>query len=357
MVRSVRLLGKSYPHSLEKRNHVTAPSGVRSPRPALVKGRPGLIVLALLFFAAGCSEGPESYQGYVEGEYLYLASSQSGRLEVLAVASGDVLEKGGLAFKLEGQPEATRVRQAEGELAAARDALADLKRSLRPTEIEALKAQVAEARAALSNSAINLKRSEALFKSRSLPQSRLDADRSQAEADAARVRQLESQLATALLPTGREEQIKAQAAKVEALAAALDQARWHLGEKTVTAPRQGKVHDIFYRPGEWVQAGGPVLKFLPPENLKIRFFVPEKDFGRLRLGQRLVLEYDSASEAVPARITYLAPEAEYTPPVIYSNETRSKLVFMAEARPESPGPALNPGQPLTVRLVTEGGQL
>lgn len=306
------------------------------------------LILAALSLAA-CSDERSSYQGYVEGEFLYLASSQAGRLEILSVDSGQEAAAGATLFILDATYEQALVRQAEGELASARDTLKDLKTSLRATEVAAIEAQVAQARAARDNTAITLQRSEALFAAKSVSQARLDADRATAEADQARVDQLESQLATARLPLGRDEAIQAQAARVTSLEAGLDQASWRLGEKTVTAPDLGRVYDVFYRPGEWVPAGGAVLRFLPPANVKVRFFVPEADFGHLKLGQAALIEVDGAAEPVPASLTYLAAEAEYTPPVIYSNESRGKLVFMVEARTDTPG-ALNPGQPVIVRL-------
>jgi HlyD family secretion protein len=106
-----------------------------------------------------------------------------------------------------------------------------------------------------------------------------------------------------------------------------------------------------YREGEWVPAGSPVLRMLPPENVKVRFFVPQTLVGALAIGQNVVLHCDGCTANVPAKITFISPEAEYTPPIIYSNETRSKLVFMIEARP-APDKAvgLHPGQPVEVRL-------
>lgn len=307
------------------------------------------VPLLLMLLMTACGDERGVYQGYVEGEFLYLASSQSGRLDFMAVRSGQKVAAGEVIFTLDADYERTIVRQAEAELASASDSLEDLKRSLRSTEIAAAEAQVAQARATADNSAANLRRLEALFKSASVPKSQYDTAKATAEADAARVEQLASQLATAKLPTGRDEQILAQTSRVQALSAALDQANWRLNEKTVSAPTEGLVYDLFYRPGEWVAAGSPAVRFLPPENIKVRFFVPEKDFGGLALGHEALITVDGRAEPVLAVITYLAPEAEYTPPVIYSNESRTKLVFMVEARPLIFGAGLNPGQPVTVR--------
>ena len=107
----------------------------------------------------------------------------------------------------------------------------------------------------------------------------------------------------------------------------------------------------FRRVGEWVPAGNPVVQMLPPQNLKVRFFVPEAAIASLAPGRTIAIHCDGCAADVPARITYVSREAEYTPPVIYSNESRTKLVFMVEARPAlAAAPKLQPGQPVAVRV-------
>ena len=124
-----------------------------------------------------------------------------------------------------------------------------------------------------------------------------------------------------------------------------------LTQKSLRAPQDGYVTDTLYVQGEWVPAGSPVVTLLPPANTKVRFFVPERILGSIRLGQQVSVLCDGCGEPVPAPVTYVAPQAEYTPPVIYSRENRAKLVFMVEARPAPAHAAkLHPGQPVEVRL-------
>jgi HlyD family secretion protein len=164
------------------------------------------------------------------------------------------------------------------------------------------------------------------------------------------VSELESQLDVARLP-GRAQQLKAQSGQVQAARAVLDQADWRVSEKSIAAPQAGLVYDTLYREGEWVAAGNPVVQMLPPQNIKVRFFVPEGALGSLTVGRKVSLHCDGCPADVAAAITYVSPAAEYTPPVIYSNETRGKLVYMIEAHPAPQDAAkLHPGQPLEVRL-------
>ena len=138
---------------------------------------------------------------------------------------------------------------------------------------------------------------------------------------------------------------------MDAARAVVSQAQWRLGQKTQPAPRSGLVHDTFFVPGEWVPAGKPVVSLLPPENIKLRFFVPESLVGRLQLGQKVGVSCDGCGASIQASVSYVSPSAEFTPPVIYSKESRAKLVFMVEAQP-APADAvrLKPGQPVDVTL-------
>jgi HlyD family secretion protein len=195
-----------------------------------------------------------------------------------------------------------------------------------------------------------LRRHENLIKSGGISKQELDDSRAAASATAARVTELASQVEVYHLPE-RKKKIEAQQAVVKAAEARVAQARWELEQKRIQAPAAGLVYDTLFRQGEWVPAGSPVVQMLPPGNVKIRFFVPETRIGGIRLGSRVVVQVDGRAEPVQASISYVAANAEYTPPIIYSNETRSKLVFMVEARPELEiAPSLHPGQPVSVSL-------
>jgi HlyD family secretion protein len=246
--------------------------------------------------------------------------------------------------------EAAAQRQAQEQVRAAEAQLADLKLGRRPPEQDVTRAQLAQALADEQKSATQLARDEAQFRIGGIPRAQLDDSRSAHAANLARVAQLRSELTVAQLPS-RAEQIKAQAAQVAAARAALEQATWKLDQKSVLATRAGRVFDTLYREGDWVAAGSPVVRMLPPQNVKVRFFVPETLVGGLNTGRAIAIQCDGCGADIPATLTYVSSEAEFTPPVIYSNETRSKLVFMVEARPAVENATrLHPGQPVSVRL-------
>lgn len=309
--------------------------------------RSGLVVLLLAALLGGCGEREAPvFQGYVEGEYVYVASSRAGRLETLDVRRGDTVPDKTVLYTLEAESERRTLQQVEQERLAALAQLHDMQTGRRPEEVAMAAAQLDQARADAANAALRLQRNERLIRNGGVSRKELDDARAAAQAATARVAELSSQLAVYHLPA-REQQIEAQQAAVRAAEARSAQARWELEQKRLSAPAAGLVYDTLFRVGEWVPAGSPVVQLLPPGNVKVRFFVPEAQVSRLRVGERVAVQMDGRPQPVAAVITFIADNAEYTPPIIYSNETRSKLVFRVEARPDVP---LHPGQPVSVGL-------
>lgn len=312
---------------------------------------PYLFLSLLLLTAPGCNQKQTtSFQGYVEGDYINLASSESGRLDRLLVARGQQVPADTPLFVLDSESEAAAHRQATQQYNAAEAMLKDIQSGKRQKELDVIEAQLLQAIAADKKSAAQRIRYEALIKSKAISQADFDATIAEAESNAARVRELRNQLTVAKLPA-RTEQIRSQSAMMKAARATLEQAEWKLRQKSVKSPCASLVFDTLYREGEWVPGGKPVVRLLPPQNVKVRFFVPQPALGTLSIGLDVKILCDGCPADIPAKITYISTEAEYTPPIIYSNETRSKLVFMIEAHPsEDKAATLHPGQPVEVRF-------
>jgi HlyD family secretion protein len=290
------------------------------------------------------------YQGYIEGEFVYLASSQSGALTQLSVARGQTVRSNAPLYTLESIDETAALAGAQQQLAAARAQLADIETGKRAPEVNVNRAQLAQAQANARKASLQLTRDEAQFRVGGIPKAQLDDSRANADATAAQVRELTNQVEVARLP-GRSQQITGQRAQVAAAQASVAQAQWKLDQKRIVAPADGLVYDTLYRAGEWVQAGSPVVQMLPPQNVKVRLFVPEGIVGNIAAGRAMTVHCDGCAADVPVKVTYVSNKAEYTPPVIYSNESRSKLVFMVEAHPSvADASKLHPGQPVTVTL-------
>ena len=309
-----------------------------------------LAPLAALWLSACGAAFDGSFQGYVEGEFVNVAAALPGRLERVAVRRGDEVAPGAVLYALDAVSEAAAEREARAQVAAAEARLEDLKLGRRPPEQAVTQAQIAQAQVDAERAATQLARDEAQWRAGGIAQAQLDDARSALAAARARLTQAQSELAVARLPS-RGEQIKAQAAVLDGARAALAQATWRLEQKTVAAARGGRVTDTLFREGEWVAAGSPVVRMLPPQNVKIRFFVPEAVVGSLAAGRPVAVRCDGCGAEIAARLDYVSTQAEFTPPVIFSNETRAKLVFMVEARPSvEDATRLHPGQPVSVAL-------
>jgi len=202
----------------------------------------------------------------------------------------------------------------------------------------------------LKLSAAELARREKLGGSNVISKEELDQSRAQNDANQAQVNQLTADLATARLG-GRDDAIRAAQASVESQQAALAKAKWSSDQKQQAAPAAALVHDTLYRAGEFVAAGNPVVVLLPPANLKVRFFVPQQKLAAIKIGGTVSVNPDGSARGFRATVNYISSQAEYTPPVIFSRETRANLVFMIEARFSAADAAeLRPGQPVDVEI-------
>lgn len=312
-----------------------------------------ILTLVLVFCLGGCGPAPDApYQGYAEGEYVLIASPYAGALQQLAVTRGQEVTSGADLFVLEQGNEIAARREAEERLRSAQARLDNLRAAQRPAQIDALYAQLRDAEEARALSASQLERNRKLFEQEFISQAVLDEGMTRLHRDEAHLDQIKAQIRLANASVGRHGEVAAAKAEVEAARAVLEQADWRLGQKSVPAPVAGLVQDTFYVPGEWVPAGKPVVSILPPANIKLRFYVPESSVGALRIGQNLSANCNGCARPVAATVSYISTEPEYTPPVIYSRESRAKLVFLVEARPSMEDAViLKPGQPVDVRLA------
>jgi HlyD family secretion protein len=308
------------------------------------------MLLATLLALPACTKSdPHLLNGYVEADYVRVAAPVAGRLVKRDVMRGDEITAGAPLFSLNTDDELAARNEAAARVATAEARLADLLKGDRTEELAAKDASLRQAQAALDLSSAELKRVEPLVRSKALAAADLDQARSNEHRDRARVAELSAQIVVAKLG-GRPDAIEAAQSEVKAARDQLAGAEWRLKEKTQTAPAAARVEDTLYEAGEWIPAGTPVVTLLPPANVKIRFYVPEAQLARLSKGASVAVHMDGAAP-VQATVSFISSQAEYTPPVIYSRETREKLVFLCEARPQAAdAPKLHPGQPVEVHL-------
>ena len=306
--------------------------------------------VAVLLLGACSRQTTGSWQGYLEGDFVYVAAPLAGQLQKLSVQKGTRVDTGTPLFTLEQSAELATLREAAERLRQSQARLADLKKGQRPSELAALEARLAQARAAAELSAREFARAAKLHETTVLSDDDYDRARLSHDADEKLVAEAASQLVTAQLGA-RADAVAAAEADVSASQAAVDRAGWSVAQKSQSAPRAAFVYDTLYREGEFVAAAAPVISLLPPENIKVRFYVPEAEFAALKAGDHVRVTITGRPQ-LDARISYLSPSPEYTPPVLYNRENRAKLVFLIEALFDAKDARdLHPGQPVDVAPV------
>ena len=313
--------------------------------------RPMLRCIPLLLAVAACGNSePTTLQGYVEGEYVRVAAPFAGTLVKLDAQRGQNVSADAPLFALEAESESAARREADERLKRSLAQVDDLRKGLRSSEIDAVRAQLAQAEVAAELSTKEHVRQLDLVSKGFVSQQRADEAKAARDRDRSKVAELGAQLATARSGS-RPDEIRAAEAESRAAREALAQADWRLRQKTVAATVAGTVTDTLFTRGEFVPAGSPVVTLLPPGNVKLRFFVPESRLGAVQVGQKVSFSCSGCAPDLAATVAFVAPQAEFTPPVIYSKDSRAKLVFLVEARPAPEQAAkLHPGQPVDVKL-------
>jgi HlyD family secretion protein len=269
----------------------------------------GFVVAVALFFIGGCSrEGDGGWLGYAEGDNAFVAAPQAGWVTAVKVQRGDWVTKGELLFVLDDTSQVAARDQARATIAQAQG-------------------QMGQAQANLDLARRQLARQEGLLATGATSKQSYDQAKSAYDAALAQVAQI----------TATETQARA----------TLDNAAYQLSQRAVSSLTTGRVQDVYFRTGEYVPAMTPVVSVLPPENVYVRFFVPEDQFSHIRLGQKVKVHCDGCPDNIVGTVAFIASQEEYTPPVIFSNQSRTQLVFKVEARAPG-GLKLNPGQPVDV---------
>ncbi|MCF1504648.1 HlyD family efflux transporter periplasmic adaptor subunit [Afifella sp. H1R] len=312
------------------------------------------VVLAAVAALSACGRAGEadapSLQGYVEGDFVYAAPEIAGRIADIGVREGAQVEAGALLFTLDRQTIEAEFRQSEAELAAAEAELADRREGQRPVELSVIEAQIDKARASRDQAEKEFQRQQDLFQRGVIAKARLDQASETLSVAEAQLAEARRQKDVATLPA-RKAQIEAAERQVEAARAGVAQAKTKLAKTSVRAPEAGLIDDVYYRAGEVVAAGEPVLSLLPESERKIVFFVPEPQLAQLPHNAEIAISCDNCPAGLTAKVTRVSAEAEFTPPVIFSEKRRGKLLFRAEARPVGDTARLRVGQPVDVRLV------
>lgn len=312
--------------------------------------RTRMFLITMFAYFLSCCEYTDhpKFQGYVEGENIYLSSPYSGILQILKVQRGQPVAKGQLLFQLDPNPQKMVVSQVISQLDQAKNTLADLEKPRRLPEIDAIQAQIAQAESQVKLWQIRVNRYQTLYEKKATEKDTLDAAIAMLDQQKQLKSQYENNLELARLGS-REDQIKAQKDQVSALEEKLNESKWALAQKTIFSPSSGVIFDTYFREGELVGSLQPVASLLTPNNIRIEFFIPLDYLAKVHVGQQVTFDCVGCKPNNHAEISYISPEAEYIPPLVYSRENNAKLVFRIKAHINNPS-QFKPGQPVMVRL-------
>jgi HlyD family secretion protein len=306
-----------------------------------------LVIVAVLVLIPRMGR-PKTLSGYIEGEPLYLAAPVAGTVRSVSVVRGQEVSAGQALFVVDPAQVRSTYEQATAEAAAAQAQAEDARKGQRPVELAFYDANIAQAQARARDAEATLKRVSTLARQGWDSQAQLDQARADAQAADAAVRAAKRQREAAALGQ-RADQVRAAEARAAEARAAAAGAGARLADVAPAAPAKARVEDVFFHAGEWAPANQPILSLLPDERVRLRFFVPEASLSLYRVGRTVRFACDGCAKGLTARIDFVSPRAEFTPPVIYSREARDRLVYLVEARPSA---RLNPGQPVDVEPLT-----
>jgi HlyD family secretion protein len=276
--------------------------------------------------------------GYIEGQSLYLAAPIAGTVTSVEVVEGQRVAAGAPLFSIDARTLAAERDQARAQLDQARAQAQAARDSQRQQA-----AGLALAQAQAANAERDAARYAGLQASKAGAVSVQDADRVRTAAQTARAQR---DAAQDLFANARAQAAAADAAAGHALAA-LDEAQARLDQLSVRAPAAGRLEEVYFQTGEWAAANQAIVSLIPDDRVKVRFYVPAGEVALYQVGARVRFDCDSCRDGQGARIIYVSPSPEYTPPIIYSRKARDRLVFLIEALPDD-ARTLNPGQPVDV---------
>jgi len=303
-----------------------------------------LIACILLFLLS--TKHAQTYQGYVEGENLYLVAPYSGKLVEKNVSRGEKVKKGQVLFRIDPNPEEMYINELKASVKEMTFSLIDLKKPRRKLEIDAFKDQVDEINANLELANMRVKRYSELYKKQAVDLDHVDEAKTlQQQLLASKAQGVANYELSKL--GARIDQIKAQEAREESAKLSLMIGQWKARQKIIEAPTDGVIFDTYFQQGEYVSAEKPLASLLPNNRIRIEFFVPARELASLALNQAVYFNCEGCAETNEASIQYISPEAEYIPPLVYSRENSDKIVFRIKADIKNPQ-LFKPGQPVII---------
>lgn len=309
-----------------------------------------IIISIISLTSMACSDRQlmptQHYTGYIEVVTAYVSAPQAGWIEQIAVSKGNQVEPQQSLVKLDSESQQILLEQANANLRQAREQLENLRVGARMPEVEVVKLQIKEQMALIEEAEHELNRQQQMRRNNATSEAALERAIANYDALQARQLQLQQQLNVMQLPD-REHIIGAAEARVEEAQQAVNLQQWQLQQRTLIARHGGFVEQIYFQQGEFVTQGTPIVSLLIQDQFNVRFYVNQADLSTLRLGQQITISNDAGNQS-KAAISYISAQPEFTPPILYSNESRDTLVYLVEARMSDN--QFRAGQPVDIAL-------
>jgi HlyD family secretion protein len=281
-------------------------------------------------------EGIASGNGRIEAVEIDISTKSPGRIRQILADEGDFVNAGDVLAQMDTDQAESQRRQAEAQLRRAEISI-ETARSLvaqREAEQKAAAAIIAQREAQLDAAQRRLVRSQQLSESRTVSQQILDDDRANARGVEAAVSAAKAQLAAteAGISAAKAQVVDAEAA-VDAAKAAISTIAVEINDATLKAPKPGRVQYRVAQPGEVISAGGRVLNLVDLSDVYMTFFLPTAQAGQVAIGAEARIVLDAAPQfVIPAKISFVADVAQFTPKSVETEEERQKLVFRVKAK-------------------------
>lgn len=297
------------------------------------------IVAYVLWTQAGGSglpAGIASGNGRIEAVEIDISAKTAGRLQDILVSEGAFVKSGQTVAQMDTLQLVARKREAEAQLRRAKISI-ETARSVvaqRQAERESAVAVVEQRQAELDAAKSRLARSEQLFRGNTISQQVLDDDRSaQRRARATLAAARASQAASEAGIGAANMQVVDAEASVEAARASIESLEVDIADATLKAPRDGRIQYRVSQPGEVLSSGGRVVNMVDVTDVYMTFFLPTEQAGRISIGSEVRLVMDAVpGHVIPAKVSFVADVAQFTPKTVETEEERLKLMFRVRAQ-------------------------
>lgn len=281
-------------------------------------------------------EGFVSANGRIEGVEIDVAAKTAGRVTAVLVDEGEFVKAGDILARMDTAVLEAQLREAQSQLRQAKSsvAVAHSQVTQRESEKAAADALVAQREVERDVAKKRVERTESLAKQSATSEQQLDDDRAGYHGAVAALNAAKAQVAAAeaAILTAKSEVIGAEAS-VEAQQAAIDRIQADIDDSELKAPRDGRVQYRVAQPGEVLNPGGIVLNLLDVGDVYMTFFLPTAEAGRVAIGSEVRLVLDAAPQyVIPAKASFVADVAQFTPKTVETAEERQKLMFRVKAK-------------------------